>query len=72
MRARSAFTLIELLVVIAIIAILIGRLGPEARAAVPDLVAAGRDRNGNVRRAAVDALQKIDPTAVASARREKK
>lgn len=41
----------------------LGALGPAARFAVPDLTAALRDADGDVRRAAVAALQSIVPDA---------
>jgi HEAT repeat protein len=44
----------------------LGAIGPAARFAVPDLVAALRDTDADVRRAAVAALQQISPEARAS------
>jgi HEAT repeat protein len=41
----------------------LGAIGSEARAAVPALVAALRDRSGPVRKSATEALKKVDPAA---------
>ena len=40
---------------------ILGRLGPDAQAAIPALVRALHDSHGWVREAAAQALQKIDP-----------
>jgi len=45
----------------------LGHLGPQAKEAVPGLVAAVDDENGHVRREAIIALGRIGPDAVAAA-----
>lgn len=45
----------------------LGLMGAEAKEAVPDLLAASRDPDRNVRRAVVQALRRIDPKAAKEA-----
>jgi len=46
----------------------LGYLGPDAKAAVPALIQATKDKYGAVSSAAAEALEKIDPEVAKSAR----